>query len=300
MQKYHEQVQLLVSVLPHIAKEECFALKGGTAINLFVRDMPRLSVDIDLQYIRFDDRKTAFSNINNALDEIANSLNRAGINSIIRKDNGNIRKMICSNAVASIKIEPNYVIRGCIAPPSKMQNSRKVQEMYGFASIKVLSFGELYGGKICAALDRQHPRDLFDLKYLLNTEGITQEVKNGFIVSLLSHNRPPHEILRPNIQDQEAIFMKEFAGMTEENFLYEDHLIVINSLIYEINSMFLDGEKEFLVSFFSGVPKWNLIHIDQLSELPAIKWKMKNLELLKARSKEKFELQVESLHKTLQ
>jgi hypothetical protein len=73
VRKYHEQVQLLVSVLPHIAKKECFALKGGTAINLFVRDMPRLSVDIDLQYIHFDTRETAIANINNALDNIANS-----------------------------------------------------------------------------------------------------------------------------------------------------------------------------------------------------------------------------------
>jgi hypothetical protein len=41
----------LIRVLPSIAEEACFALKGGTAINLFVRDMPRLSVDIDLTYL---------------------------------------------------------------------------------------------------------------------------------------------------------------------------------------------------------------------------------------------------------
>ena len=48
---YRRQVQLLIRVLPSIAEEACFALKGGTAINLFVRDMPRLSVDIDLTYL---------------------------------------------------------------------------------------------------------------------------------------------------------------------------------------------------------------------------------------------------------
>ena len=49
--KFYTQVVLLLDVLPYIAKESCFALKGGTAINLFVRDFPRLSVDADLTYL---------------------------------------------------------------------------------------------------------------------------------------------------------------------------------------------------------------------------------------------------------
>ncbi len=50
---FTEQVRLLVALLPRVAKQECFALKGGTAINMFLRDMPRLSVDIDLAYRRW-------------------------------------------------------------------------------------------------------------------------------------------------------------------------------------------------------------------------------------------------------
>ena len=49
--KYSDQVALLMSVIPAVAEESCFALKGGTAINLFIRDLPRLSVDIDLTYL---------------------------------------------------------------------------------------------------------------------------------------------------------------------------------------------------------------------------------------------------------
>ncbi len=45
---YRKQVELLVRTIPNVAEEKCFALKGGTAINLFIRNMPRLSVDIDL------------------------------------------------------------------------------------------------------------------------------------------------------------------------------------------------------------------------------------------------------------
>jgi len=50
-ERYMRQVALLVRTLPYIARHEAFALKGGTAINLFYRDMPRLSVDIDLTYL---------------------------------------------------------------------------------------------------------------------------------------------------------------------------------------------------------------------------------------------------------
>jgi predicted nucleotidyltransferase component of viral defense system len=299
MQKYHEQVRLLVAALPHIAKENCFALKGGTAINMFVRDMPRLSVDIDLQYTTIDDRETAFTNINDALTRIVNSLKTAGINAIIRKDADNICKIICSDDTASIKIEPNYVIRGCIVAPQLMQNVPQVQELYGFAAIKILSFGELYGGKICAALDRQHPRDLFDVRCLLNNEGITRDVKNGFIVSLLSHNRPPHEILKPNIQNQELVFIKEFRGMTDSSFSYDDHLETINCLTGQINAVLSDRDKEFLISFFSANPSWNLIDIDKLNELPAIKWKMKNLELLREKDKKKYDVQIDFLRSKL-
>ncbi|MDR2723591.1 MAG: nucleotidyl transferase AbiEii/AbiGii toxin family protein [Holosporaceae bacterium] len=298
MKKYHEQVQLLVSVLPHIAKEECFALKGGTAINLFIRDMPRLSVDIDLQYIYVDSREIAIANIDEALERISASLKRVGIESIIREDAGSCRKIICNNTAASIKIEPNYVVRGCVKPPKLMQNNLKVQEIYGFAAMKILSFGELYGGKICAALDRQHPRDLFDVKYLLSNEGITPNVKQGFIVALLSHNRPPHEILRPNIQNQKEIFAREFLGMTEEAFSYEDHKNVLHQLINELNMSYSDADKEFLVSFFECSPKWNLINIYKLDELPAVKWKMKNLELLKENNGIKFKSQVRNLQNT--
>jgi hypothetical protein len=55
---FEAQVALLVRVLPHVATETCFALKGGTAINLFVRDLPRLSVDIDLVYLPIENRET--------------------------------------------------------------------------------------------------------------------------------------------------------------------------------------------------------------------------------------------------
>lgn len=66
-QAYRAQVELLLACIPHIAKEKVFALKGGTAINLFVRDFPRLSVDIDLTYLGNEARTEALAVVETAL-----------------------------------------------------------------------------------------------------------------------------------------------------------------------------------------------------------------------------------------
>ena len=245
---YEEQVKLLVQMLPYIAKEETFALKGGTAINLFVRNLPRLSVDIDLTYLGFEGRKEAIKNINDSLTRILIRLEKAGIKATILKNKENISKIICSTPSANIKIEPNYTLRGYAYPPEKMRINTKVENKYGFANINVISKAELYGGKICAALDRQHPRDLFDIRYLLANEGITPEIKNGFIVALLSHGRTPYELLQPNIQNQEDTFNKEFVGMSDEPFTYQDHLTTFDTLLKSIHNSLTTTDREFLLS----------------------------------------------------
>lgn len=296
---YEEQVKLLVQVLPYIAKEDAFALKGGTAINLFVRNLPRLSVDIDLTYLGFEGRDEAFKNINDGLARIVIRLEKAGIKATILKNKENIGKIICSTPSANIKIEPNYTLRGYAYPPEKMRINTKVESKYGFATIKVISTAELYGGKICAALDRQHPRDLFDIKYLLAHEGITPEIKNGFIVALLSHNRPPHELLQPHIQNQEDTFNKEFVGMSDEPFSYQDHLTTFGTLLESICNALTTADKKFLLSFFNAAPDWDIIQIPNLNKLPAVKWKLQNLEKLKTTNAEKFSEQITKMQQCL-
>jgi predicted nucleotidyltransferase component of viral defense system len=74
---YKDQVKLLLAVIPEVAKEHCFALHGGTAINLFIRDMPRLSVDIDLTYIPIESRNESFQKITHALSQIKTRIERA-------------------------------------------------------------------------------------------------------------------------------------------------------------------------------------------------------------------------------
>jgi hypothetical protein len=74
---FHRQVALLLRVLPQVAEEECFALKGGTAINLLVRNMPRLSVDIDLTYLPIKPREASLADIDSAMRRIANRIQSA-------------------------------------------------------------------------------------------------------------------------------------------------------------------------------------------------------------------------------
>ena len=67
---YKQQVRQLLGVLPEVAKENRLALHGGTAINLFVRDMPRLSIDVDLTFVELGEREEAINAINEALVRI--------------------------------------------------------------------------------------------------------------------------------------------------------------------------------------------------------------------------------------
>jgi predicted nucleotidyltransferase component of viral defense system len=191
--KYKAQVDLLLQTIPYVAKETIFALKGGTAINLFLRNMPRLSLDIDLTYLPIDDRDTALRSISDGLGRIKADLEKLirGINVTPTSREGQDAKINCQIRGAQIKIEVNTVTRGIINQPSLRRVQKVVEDTFGkFASINVVSMAELYGGKICAAMDRQHPRNLFDVKLLLDNEGITEDIKIGFIIALHSHMRP--------------------------------------------------------------------------------------------------------------
>ncbi len=202
---YRHQVQLLVRALPYVADEGCFALKGGTAINLFVRDMPRLSVDIDLTYLPLGAREESLVKIDAALKRIGERIKSVepamAITQSAPASQDTINKIVIRtpNRV-QIKIEVTPVLRGCVYDPVMMRVSERAEDEFGFAEINVLSFADLYAGKIMAALDRQHPRDLYDLHQLQENEGITDELRAALIVYLISHNHPPHQLLSTPVQ----------------------------------------------------------------------------------------------------
>ena len=149
-----------------------------------------------------------------------------------------------------------------------------------FAAIQVVSNAELYGGKICAALDRQHPRDLFDVYLLFKESGITEDIKNGFIAALVSHMRTIHEVLQPHLLDQRSAFEKQFKGMSDITFTYEDFERTRKQLIEKINSILTETDRTFLLGFKRGNPDWNLFPVTGLKDMPAVQWKLLNLSLI--------------------
>lgn len=276
---YYKQVQLLVRVLPLIAEEDCFALKGGTAINLFYRDMPRLSVDIDLHYIPMDDRDTALENIRAALSRISDRIKKAfpKVTVLNAHEQSDKLGLIVSQDKVRIKVELSPVIRGSVFPETIMEVSTVVQENFGYVEMAIASFPDLYAGKICAALDRQHPRDLFDVKFLYDNEDITDDLRKTVLVYLISHHRPIAEVLDPPRKDISKIYESEFAQMAEVNVPLQELIEVRERLIRDIQTGVSKKQKEFLLSFKARSPKWELLAMDGVKDLPSVKWKLINL-----------------------
>lgn len=277
-QNYKSQVILLLSVLPEVEKEDCFALHGGTAINLFIRNMPRLSVDIDLTFLPIENRDTSIQAISKALSQIKKNIetvfSHISVQHLERE-----AKLLVSNKEANIKIEVNLIKRGCFEKPKLMELCGKAQDTFEvYTEIKIVELGHLFGGKICAALDRQHPRDLFDIKYMLEEEGFSAAIKKGFIFYLISSNRPIVEILFPKLKDQRKAFSNQFTGMTTENFDYSDYEHTRETLIQTVNSSLTKEDKAFLLSIEKGEPNWNEY---DFSQFPAVKWKLQNINTLK-------------------
>ncbi len=282
-ESYKSQADLLLKVIPQIATEKTLALKGGTAINLFLRNMPRLSIDIDLTYLPFDNRVTALTNISDAFgrirERIRKSIPDATVNSHFVE--GKDVKLLVQSKKAQVKIEVNTITRGHLYPAQFLQVNDTVQEEFKkFAAIQVVSNAEIYGGKICAALDRQHPRDLFDVYLLFKESGITEDIKNAFIAALVSHMRSMHEVLKPNYLDQMKAFENQFTGMSAIQFTYEDFKTTRKRLVQQVNSSLSETDRSFLLSFKMGTPEWDLFPIPRLKELPAVQWKLKNIQTL--------------------
>lgn len=275
---YYRQVALLLSALPVVASERCFALKGGTAINLFVCQFPRLSVDIDLAYIPLENRDVALPNVRAALARIAEVLQQqAGVSAVLQDNRADEMRIVVSSQEAQIKIEVSPVTRGTLYPPEERDVVEEVEEEFGFATLQIVSLADLYGGKLCAALDRQHPRDFYDVKMLLETGGIDRHIFNGFITYLLGHPRPLSEVLNPRWKDISELYANEFKGMTFDAVTLEELNAIPNLMVAALKAQFTRRDYDFLMSFKSGQPDWSLAPEEQVQHLPAVKWKLQNI-----------------------
>lgn len=286
---YQDQVRLLVQCLPEIGRHRNFALKGGTAINLFVRNLPRISVDIDLAYLPLSNRQEALEGIQKTLLSIKEDILRhvPGTKIGDARVGGHVLKLTVSTETAAIKIEPNTVVRGSVFPPQQSNLCPNAQEVYQVScEAPTLSMPDLYGGKLCAALDRQHPRDLFDVKVLLEKEGVTEEIRKSFVVYLASHNRPMNELLMPKFKDIESVYNSQFLGMTKEKIEIPELMDVQHALPGLITSLLDELDKNFLLSLKRGDPEWHLLGIENIDQLPAIRWKLVNIEKMSKRKRQ--------------
>ena len=280
---YRRQVALLIRLLPVVAEEKDFALKGGTAINLFVREMPRLSVDIDLTYLPIKSYAESLAAIDAAMGRIAARIKRDIAGSTLAEGQPGSRTHLLVRADGvTTKIDVTPVLRGCLADPEVKSVTETVEARFGFAEMQILPFADLYAGKIVAGLDRQHPRDFFDTRELFANEGIDDALRSAFIVYLDSHSRPVHELLTARRKDMTIEFDRGFVGMTEDAVSLKELVDEREILITDVVGNMPNDHKTFLIGFEQGKPDWSLIGLPAAAELPAIKWRQLNLNKLSA------------------
>ncbi len=296
---YRSQVALLVAALPFVAREEIFALKGGTAINLFVRAMPRLSVDIDLTYLPVEPREQSLMAIDAGLRRIGEAIETGLAGARVTANHATAERpatrLTVRRARAQIKIEVTPVLRGCVYDPEWRRVSPIVEEAFGFAEIQLVSFADLYAGKVIAALDRQHPRDLFDIDNLLANEGIDDALRRAFLIYLISHDRPIAEIVSPRRKDIASEFHNGFVGMTDRPVTLDTLIDARENLVDLIIGEMPALHRRFLIGFKKGNPDWDAIGLNSAAALPAVRWKQANLDKLAQEARAKLVSRLEQI-----
>lgn len=277
--EYAEKVEVLLRLLPIVMDEKVFAVHGGSAINLFVRDLPRYSVDIDLTYIPIEGREESLEHINDHLMSIADKAKRAfrGMHIVPKLATS---KLLCEYQGKQVKVEVNQTKRGIIGGDVQtLPLCKKAQDEFGmYCEADIVPMTLLYGGKIAAALSRQHPRDLFDVKYM---EYPLAETREGLLFCLLGSDRPIYESFAPNLLDLHDALANQFDGMTDVPFTYEEFEQTRTQLIQDVFALMTAADKSFLVSFEQGEPDWGDFDFSYFKDYPSVQWKLLNLQHLK-------------------
>ena len=300
---YLDTARMLVQVAPLVFRDSPFALKGGTAINLFVRDMPRLSVDLDLVFVDHRSaRDEALTRINDALGAAADRLkaHRFAVRKQATADAGDTKLQVRRGNI-EVKVEVNFVLRGTVHPVRMASLTAKAREaLQADLEIPVVATEDLYAGKLVAALDRQHPRDLFDVMQLMANGGITPEIRRTFVIYLACHNRPIHELLSPALRDISQEYERTFAGMTSEPVELADLLATREAMVADLHSGLDSDDREFLLSVARAEPVWDKSPYAHAKELPALQWKLLNLRKLRDSHAKRFAAQHDELAKRLE
>lgn len=296
---YAQTVRLLLTAAPDVFDNDIFAMKGGTAINLFVQDMPRLSVDIDIAYLPWmTPRDEALQAIADELDAIARRLGKLDLRSrkIASQGLGDT-KLIVEDDECQVKVEVNVVFRGTVLPPGRRSLCARTAAMFSAElELPVLAPDELYGSKLVAALDRQHPRDLFDVWNMYRSGGLSTETVECFVTYLAGHNRPIHEVLFCNEKDIADEYHKSFVGMTSGEPAALESLLETRARIRsDLPKMLTDKHRQFLAGLARAKPDWGLLKCPHASDLPALRWKLSNLQTFSKSRPAEFRKQAKEL-----
>jgi predicted nucleotidyltransferase component of viral defense system len=267
-----------------------------------MRDMPRLSVDLDLVFPDYTlPREQALRRINDTIRQSVARLQKQGFqtHAPAAVESGETKLLVRRSGI-EVKIEVNFVMRGTVHPvrmASLTPTSRETLQVD--LEIPIVSLEDLYGGKLVAAMDRQHPRDLFDVLQLFAHEGITAGIHRAFVVYLASHNRPVHEVLFPSARDIRQEFERSFTGMTAEPVGLESLLATRERMTRELQQGLSADERRFLLSLVAAEPEWSLLRVPHLDQLPGLRWKLQNLERLQKTNTRKFAEQSDALARLL-
>lgn len=300
---YLQTARLLTRIAPLVLVDDTFALKGGTAINLFVCDMPRLSVDLDLALPDHTlSREQALKRITDAIHQSAARLKKQGFQTHAPASaEAGGTKLLVRQGLIEVKVEVNFIMRGTVHPVRMASLTPAARDaLQADLEIPVRSVEDVYGGKLVAAMDRQHPRDLFDVMQLFAHGGITAGIRRAFVVYLASHNRPVHEVLFPPLRDIGQEFERSFVGMTAEPVELEALLAARDRMVRELQHGLTADERRFLLSLVAGKPEWSLLDVPHLELLPGLQWKLQNLERLRNSNAKKFVEQSEALARQLE
>lgn len=275
---YEEQVELIIDILPFLSKSKVFALKGGTALNFFFLDCPRLSVDIDLHYLPLNEREDALVDIDSNMRMIAANIRRAYPDTVVQSIVSTSNLIVCRRG-AQVKIEPNTVLRGILLPFEILPLCPGLVKKYNREIwVPCMAKEELYAGKLCAALMRQHPRDLYDVWCFLHQNSLSKQLMDVLVVYLISQGKPIHESLDPHIKDIESLYRNKFIGMVANEVKLEYLVETQKTLPRTIVESMGADHREFLLGFIQGKPNWDLLPFHIAKELPAVRWKQVNLE----------------------
>lgn len=295
---YIETARLMLLVAPQVFRAPDFAMKGGTALNIFLHDMPRLSVDIDVAFTNHTaSRGEALQTIRRELQALCERLETLGVKGTpVGTEDSEDVKILVSRGTVNAKIEVNYNFRGTLIPPRAVRITESARRVFAADfSIPALAKEELYGGKLVAALDRQHPRDFFDVREMFFGGHFDPGVVDCFVCYLAGHNRTVHDVLFSTDKNFSAIYEEQFVGMTARPVSISELEQARADLRAALDRHLQDRHKQFLLGLVRLEPEWDLMPFAHLRELPALKWKLLNLEQLRHRNPKRFKLQFTEL-----